>query len=191
MSKTATSPRERFFAKVDASGGPDACHRWLGAKARGVGLFYVSGSRNVSARRFALELTEAGPPSPDLFVRVTCGTPDCVNPAHLSVDMPTEERFWCHVDKRGPDDCWNWKASRVKGYGQIRISETEVIRAHRVAWEYTRGPIPDGLFACHKCDNPSCCNPSHLFLGTAQDNADDKVAKGRQAKGARCKPHRP
>lgn len=55
--------------------------------------------------------------------------------------------------------------------------------AHRVAWTLSNGAIPDGLCACHRCDNPPCCNPAHLFLGTRADNNADKVAKGREAKG--------
>jgi hypothetical protein len=55
--------------------------------------------------------------------------------------------------------------------------------AHRMAWELTHGPIPPGLFVCHHCDNPPCCNPVHLFLGTNADNVDDKVKKYRQAVG--------
>jgi hypothetical protein len=73
-------------------------------------------------------------------------------------------------------DCIEWKGRTDKdGYGTIGSR-----RAHRVAWEQTFGPIPDGLQVLHKCDNPPCCNPDHLFLGTRTDNMNDKVRKGRQ-----------
>lgn len=68
------------------------------------------------------------------------------------------------------------------GYAQVSVGN-KTRRAHRYAWELTNGPIPDGLVVCHKCDNPICVNPSHLFLGTSADNTADKVRKGRQAKG--------
>ena len=70
----------------------------------------------------------------------------------------------------------------TRGYGEIGAGRAGagVLRAHRLAWEFAYGPIPTGAQVLHRCDNPPCCNPSHLFLGTHQDNMADKVAKGRQ-----------
>lgn len=98
---------------------------------------------------------------------------------------PVEERYWPKVDRSGgPDACWPWTAHRMKsGYGLFAVpngtSYAAPHLAHRVSWALVNGPIPDGLFVCHSCDNPPCCNPSHLFLGTPQDNARDMQAKGR------------
>lgn len=70
--------------------------------------------------------------------------------------------------------------------GYVRIKRKgKWVRAHREAWEKEHGPIPAGLFVLHRCDNRACREPEHLFLGTHQDNADDRVAKGRSAKGLR------
>lgn len=97
-----------------------------------------------------------------------------------------EQRFWEKVNICGCNECWEWKASRhPKGYGSfgyrlISKGRMWVIGAHRVAWELTNGPIPDGLHVLHRCDNPPCCNPAHLFLGTKVDNTMDMVSKGRQ-----------
>jgi hypothetical protein len=88
------------------------------------------------------------------------------------------ERFWERVDVRGPDECWPWKAGKNGGYGTFWIGAKRV-KAHRFAYELVKGPIPAGQKVCHSCDNPSCCNPAHLWPGTDLDNMKDCIAKGR------------
>jgi hypothetical protein len=95
---------------------------------------------------------------------------------------PVGERFWSKVAYvgAGPDDCWEWDASRDKyGYGQFSMGHSECDPAHRVAYALAHGAVPAGLFVCHSCDNPPCVNPSHLWLGTAADNNRDRDLKGR------------
>jgi hypothetical protein len=89
------------------------------------------------------------------------------------------EQFWERVDVRGGNECWEWKRGKKGGgYGNARWKGHDAY-AHRVVWELTNGLIPDGLLVLHACDNPPCCNPSHLFLGTAKDNILDAMRKGR------------
>jgi hypothetical protein len=95
--------------------------------------------------------------------------------------VPLAERFWMKVDKSG--ECWLWTAYRSRdGYGMIGLERTGVERAHRVAWQLTNGPIPVGLQVLHRCDNPPCVNPAHLWLGTQPENIADMIAKGRARK---------
>lgn len=96
----------------------------------------------------------------------------------------TRESFWARIN-RVRVGCWIWPgATKVVGYGKVRWSGVDVL-AHRKAWELERGPIPRGKQVCHRCDNPLCVRPSHLFLGTFRQNMRDKVAKGR----TRLAPH--
>ncbi|RYE79646.1 MAG: hypothetical protein EOO74_03395, partial [Myxococcales bacterium] len=91
--------------------------------------------------------------------------------------VDTVERFWSKVQKG--DGCWEWQGWRNdNGYGLL-MSQGKAVRAHRLAWVFENGPIPDGLFVCHHCDNPPCVRLDHLFLGTNTDNMVDMVRKGR------------
>lgn len=86
--------------------------------------------------------------------------------------------FWPRVDKNGDGGCWLWRgALDDKGYGRIKIAKGMRL-AHRISWLLKKGPIGD-LNVLHKCDNPACVNPDHLFLGTHSDNMKDCWAKGR------------
>jgi hypothetical protein len=105
------------------------------------------------------------------------------------VDRKTRLRFWKKVAlDPNPASCWEWEAYRnKKGYGRFGL-DGKMQKAHRVAWTLANGPIPEGegyhgICVLHKCDNPACVRPAHLFLGTNADNMRDKTEKGRQAKG--------
>jgi hypothetical protein len=87
------------------------------------------------------------------------------------------ERFWSHVDKRGSEECWPWLGYTWEGYGRFGITRGKNIKAHRFAYELANGPIPAGMDVLHKCDFCPCCNPNHLFAGTALDNITDARRK--------------
>lgn len=103
--------------------------------------------------------------------------------------MTVEDRFWAKVDQDG--ECWLWTGSNYRGYGRLRVgSRRDGTRrlelATHLAWTIANGPVPDGMWVLHRCDNPPCVRPDHLFVGTCADNVHDMIAKGRA-----CHPRMP
>ena len=101
-----------------------------------------------------------------------------------SMDEKTAERFWANVDKRGPDECWEWKGARSRfGYGYFHAPCIRQTLAHRAAYIIHNGPFPSlaagRCVVMHKCDNPPCVNPAHLSVGTHLDNVQDMIKKSR------------
>lgn len=105
------------------------------------------------------------------------------------------ERFARHVQPGAPDDCWLWTGSlNTNGYGSIyngrrRGQGKRGVAAHRVAWELAHGTIPPAMGVLHRCDNPPCVNPSHLFLGRQRENVRDMMEKGRDGFSGERNPH--
>lgn len=92
-------------------------------------------------------------------------------------------RFWTHVNKREVNECWEWTAARDKDSYGVTWANGHSIGAHRMSWIIFNGAIPNGVQVLHKCDNPPCVNPNHLWAGTDGDNKADKISKQRQARG--------
>jgi hypothetical protein len=110
---------------------------------------------------------------------------------YLTVNQgsPPHLRFWARVEKNGPvhpvcGRCWIWVGGSVDvgGYGHL-MANRRFLKVHRYSWELHNGAVPSGLCVLHRCDNPPCVNPAHLFLGNRTDNARDRTAKGREARG--------
>jgi len=172
---------ERFWEKVDMRG-PDECWEWQACVAGpGYGRIGNRDGKTESAHRIAWELTFGAIPKGRQVLHI-CGNKLCVNPTHLKLMGTLEERFWDKVNIGKPEGCWEWEAStrcKSSNYGSFGVNGHNEL-AHRMAWTFTHGGIPDGMCVCHRCDNPACCNPVHLFLGTILDNNHDRDEKGRQ-----------
>lgn len=105
-------------------------------------------------------------------------------PKTQSLRGSIEERFWRYVIRGADNECWNWTGAAISlksgRRGVLATGTSKFDYAYRISWKIHRGEIPDGLFVCHHCDNPLCVNPSHLFIGTAKDNTQDMIRKGRR-----------
>lgn len=189
MARPAQSLETRFHQKVELI--PfHTCWEWIGYKdkngfgqinlgKRGAGIDY--------AHRVSYEL-HVGPIEEGHHIIQTCHNRSCVNPYHLystkdqknhlCTDVKTRLLSRIQISEKG---CWEYQACKAKGYGRIGygLRERGVQWAHILSWEVHYGEIPKGLFVLHKCDNPPCVNPDHLFLGTQTENIEDCISKGR------------
>jgi len=180
---------ERFWAKVEKKPG---CWIWKGSvtKHGGYGeLIRGGGDRTkLRAHRVSWELHH-GPIPDGLCIFLRCGNPLCVRPEHLRIarlrdrpnynSEPVPIRFWRNVKNVGGEGCWEWTGTKTTGgYGVLSVDRRPE-KAHRIAWRLTHGEPAPHFFVCHRCDNPPCVRPDHLFLGTHQDNMGDMVRKGR------------
>lgn len=174
---------ERIALFSDKSGGPDACWPWTGSKGNSGTATMIIAKRSRSVRRVLWELTFGPVPEGIFGVGDTCGDRGCMNPAHFRLrSSDPAQRLWDGCDRSGGEDaCWPWKGHCYgAGYGSSYLHGQGKVPAHRIAWEAANGQkVPKGMVVCHRCDNPPCCNPKHLFIGTEADNMQDMHAKGR------------
>lgn len=183
---------KRFWSKIDIQKSKD-CWNWLASLRGGVGSIRIQG-KHIPASRLAYFLGTGIDPG-ELCVSHTCKNSLCCNPAHLQlkshIKSNTREytplpnfttgdvgRFWSKVDIQKLRDCWNWLACIRAGYGRFRIQNC-LFNANRVAYYLDTGIDPKFLRVCHTCDNPLCCNPQHLWVGSDVDNAGDRDEKNR------------
>jgi hypothetical protein len=111
----------------------------------------------------------------------TCGMACQVEHRRAKNRATAQDRFWAKVDKT--DTCWVWTGTvHPSGYGGLTM-DGAVLYAHRVSYEWAHGPIPDGMFVCHRCDNPRCVRPDHLFAAAQLENMRDMHRKGRGQAG--------
>lgn len=98
----------------------------------------------------------------------------------INQKLSLSERFWSKVSKKEENECWEWNGTKhISGYGILRVNGKNEY-SHRIGYQIMIGTISKNLFVLHSCDNPSCCNPKHLWLGTYKDNSDDMIRKRRR-----------
>lgn len=175
---------DTFWKFVNKS---DNCWQWKGKVTKGITPVFTIGKKEYSARRISC-LVHDKQIEDGSQVFHTCENTLCVNPDHLICG--NEARFFAKVQKLSESQggCWIWISAEDKnGYGKFCFTDEngyQDVRAHRYSWEMRWGKISSPIvLVCHKCDNPRCVNPDHLFLGDNQDNVNDRDQKGRNIFG--------
>lgn len=178
---------DRFCNYIDKR--EDGCWAWTGPKTKnGLGGRMIVGTKEYQARRLSYEI-HVGPTERGKGIRVSCDNEMCVSPDHLL--HGDAALFWSKVDRNGPTpdhrqelgSCWIWTAAtNDRGYGTCQIVKGQQL-AHRAAWVLENGSLTDGDCILHRCDNPPCVRPDHLFIGDVPINNADRHAKERDGRG--------
>jgi hypothetical protein len=182
---------DRFWSNVNIRGDDD-CWKWQGGSLspNGSGIFYYN-KKTMLAHRMAYILKYGdieNIKNKDTIFHI-CPNNNCCNPKHLLIrkdwnkillDDVLINKFWSNVDKKSKEECWMWRGNQSTRYGNIGYKYKNY-RPHRFSYMIHNGldSIPEGMCVCHKCDQPFCVNPDHLFLGTQLENIEDKVKKNR------------
>jgi len=180
------STPQDFWARVSI-GQENECWEWLGACHSSnimCGVCKYQG-KDWLTHRLAYVLTYGNIIPDHMAIRHTCDNPKCCNVNHMIIDAhykrSSPKDFWLNVNIGKSNECWEWNASYgTTGYGQVTY-QRKVWKTHRLSYFLTYGKIEQCV--CHTCDNRKCCNPSHLFLGSRDDNVKDCIQKKRHACG--------
>lgn len=191
LNATLEQYSEWFFQRVEKT---ESCWIWKGytnKKGYGMCTALAGGGSAMNVARAAWIIHHGSAPK-GKEIRKSCRNLLCVNPDHLFAGVPSDTpiaytyeqmvaAFWARVVKS--DGCWTWIGTKFgpMGYGVVRWRRKNT-PAHKLSWILANGEIPvqdDVLCVCHKCDNPVCVRPDHLFLGTYGDNIRDMASKGR------------
>lgn len=190
MAHKKTETLEERFEKLVDMDTSLGCWNWKGAMVKGrLPMFNTrmpDGKQfSMSARRFAFIYTDTPLEKDGSEIWNRCGNRFCIKPSH-QIENTLQNRFWLNVDVGNKNECWNWEGSTTKGgYGNFENS-----KAHRFSYRLHYGEFNPKLDVLHECDNPSCVNPAHLFLGSHLQNMQDMVNKGRSKRGENCAKHK-
>lgn len=179
-----TKTIDRFQEKISKES--NGCWRWTASEK------FMYKGKLTRPHRVIWEMERGRIPKGMSVIR-KCENILCINPDHLCIKSVWndaenwEQKFWKSIRVGCSDECWPWmaKSKNAFGYGSFRKRWTpetgrgKMTGAHRISYELKVGKIPKGMEVLHKCDNPACCNPKHLFVGTQRDNVVDCVNKGR------------